>query len=548
MPGDDYIFSLKFPESGILGTEKITSFRDLLESQINFYCNYHYRVILHTLLQVLLLLPGFVFDVSNAVVLMILPLIVMRIIPKKEKVSRHWLYLMILSFIWIFHFALGRAYFSTTGALNYSWYLIPQLLFVTELYNRRSDSKNGLFILLTLLSANGNENVLLTLCICVLGLFIYRAYILKQKPDYILLLSFFILSLGGIIMLLSPSLHWRISEQSMNFSGLSDRLLEYGKRQCYYILRYLPLMLILLLGYRRRRIGQLQIFLLFILFGSSLSMFLAPLYEPRSAVFGFMIFLMLMISLVDWTAGLRRYVLYPLLFISLLTTAIRVNIFQEVYQHFSSNTSELEKQKGRISTNVYLQPQCYNATSGLVICEEIADDSSYIDNQSIAAYYGVGSVSLLKQYSTSAMSASFISELDTDPQILNNYTSSERSGKTIDRIYISKSENGLKLLFSLNDEMEIPTRPAIIVRGHRAGSVSHSIISLLSYRYQLPFLDFLEYTGDHNSDSGPILIADDGQRYFYNFILKPDRYDYFLISLYDLDNHRSIGDIFRVDY
>ena len=73
LPGDDHIFQLKIPDEGIIGTNSISSLADLWESQVNFYNNYHYRVLNHTVLQVLLLLPTWVFDLLNVVVFMSFP-------------------------------------------------------------------------------------------------------------------------------------------------------------------------------------------------------------------------------------------------------------------------------------------------------------------------------------------------------------------------------------------------------------------------------------------------------------------------------------------
>jgi len=546
MPGDDYIFQLKIPNKGIIGSEKISSLADLMDSQVNFYNNYHYRVILHTVLQVLLLLPQYIFDLLNTIVFLILPLLVMRVIPHGRSSNPKLVYLLVFSFIWIFHFALGRAYFSTTGSLNYCWYLIPQLLFVIELYNRKGNKRNYLFLFLSLLTANGNENVLLTLCTCVAVIFIYKIIILKEKPDYVLALSGTILLIGGVIMLLSPSLQWRIAEQGMDYAGLSNRILEFGKRSCYYLIRCSPLLLILLFGYKRNPLSKLQYYLLFILIGSSLSMFLAPLYEPRTAIFSFVIFLMLVISLVDWSAGIRNRLLYITLGLSLIISVIRINIFQNVYRYFPDNIALLEKHKG--SQSVSLQPQCYSATSGLVICEEISDNANFIDNKTLAAYYDIDSVILDKKYSTAIRKQKFISKIEQDKNLLSAYDEHKIIDNQIESIYLKETDIGLEVICSLRKNVSVPTKSTVILRGRKSGVSSHRIIQLFSHKLQLPFLDYLEYQGNHNNEHGSIIELANGQRLFYNHILRPDHYECFLISLYDINNHTSVGEVLEFRY
>jgi len=347
-------------------------------------------------------------------------------------------------------------------------------------------------------------------------------------------------------MLLSPSLQWRIAEQGMDYAGLSNRILEYGKRLCYYLIRYAPLLLILLFGYRRNPLSKLQYYLLFILIGSSLSMFLAPLYEPRTAIFSFIIFLMLVISLVDWSTGIRNRLLYITLGVSLIISVIRINIFQNVFRYFPDNIAQLERHKG--SQIVSLQPQCFSATSGLVICEEISDNANFIDNKTLAAFYDIDSVILDKKYSTAIRKQKFISKIEQDNNLLSTYDEHKIIDNQIESIYLKETDIGLEVICSLRKNVSVPTRSTVILRGRKSGVSSHRIIQLFSYKLQLPFLDYLEYQGDHNIENGSIIELANGQRLFYNHILRPDHYECFLISLYDINNHTSVGEVLEFRY
>ena len=175
LPGDDHIFQLKFPDQGIIGHQRISSLSDLWQSQINFYCNYHYRVLNHTLLQILLMLPTWVFDLLNVVVILLLPAC---ILPSRRKtIDYPSKYLFILFFLWVFHFDLGRCYFLTTGALNYTWLLIPQLFYIGLLlrYLREDNYSSPWLVVLALLNFNSNENVQIVLFVLSLYCLLYTS-------------------------------------------------------------------------------------------------------------------------------------------------------------------------------------------------------------------------------------------------------------------------------------------------------------------------------------------------------------------------------------
>jgi len=89
-PGDDAVFQLIIPENGIIGTEKIRSLGDLIESQYNFYFNYHYRILNHFILQGLLALPPIIFDFLNVLVFLLLPICVLKI-SKLKADPQYWM-------------------------------------------------------------------------------------------------------------------------------------------------------------------------------------------------------------------------------------------------------------------------------------------------------------------------------------------------------------------------------------------------------------------------------------------------------------------------
>ena len=171
LPGDDLLYQLSFPADGIIGDHRISSVTDYISSIVNHYSNYNPRVLPHAVLQAVLLLPELVFDLLNTSFFFFLAYMILGFSNLENKNDRLFLYFCILLFIWVFHFAIGRAYLWTSGAVNYTWFLIPQLLLLKAI-NRTEFSKNDLSrkeIFFALLCATSNENVVFVLfLICLI--------------------------------------------------------------------------------------------------------------------------------------------------------------------------------------------------------------------------------------------------------------------------------------------------------------------------------------------------------------------------------------------
>ena len=76
--GDDFLYALKFPKEGFVGSTGIESMQDYFNSQINHYNNYNNRIAPHALLQIILLLPTFVFDLTNVIVFLAPPWFIIK--------------------------------------------------------------------------------------------------------------------------------------------------------------------------------------------------------------------------------------------------------------------------------------------------------------------------------------------------------------------------------------------------------------------------------------------------------------------------------------
>lgn len=540
LPGDDFIFQRKIPEEGILGKESITSLWDLISSQVNFYNNYHYRILNHTVLQILLLFPSWVFDLLNTIAFLALPYCLLKIKKWPDTMGYLTTYLVLLFFIWIFHFNLGRSYFLTTGSLNYTWLLIPQILYMVELLKTyEGEGQSGRLILLACLNSMSNENVMLVLFATTALIAI--AHHKKNRAPLAWCLA--ILLAGIIFMLNSPSIALRLEEQGFRETTVWSHLKEYSLRTFYYLIRYTPI--ILLYYILRKPKVKVKIeeinknyktlittkhLLAIAIFISFASMAFVPLFEPRSAVFGFF-----MTILFVFKSGQPKVPSYNAIAILTVFTIIvgiyRYPHFLKINKQHRENISLLAEQHNN-NVVVKLDNFCDQTRSSFLLCHEISTDSTYIDNKSLANFYNVKAV-VLKDKSRRKQRRKRIFEIIKNKEI--NYTNYSEIKINTDKLLVKKDKGCDFILISESQKY-------FIARGARPGLNAHRFIELLPYKYQLPFLNYLE---DTTRKEQPSLKEE--HYYNYNFISNCDAYKYLLISEYDLDEHSQTGEIIKIN-
>lgn len=520
LPGDDMLYQLKMPDKGIVGSERISSLSDLVESQKNFYNNYHYRVLNHTVLQVLLLLPPWIFDALNTLVFLLLPLCLLRINTENKD---YWLkYVSLLFFIWIFHFNLGRSYFLTTGALNYSWLLIPQLLYLSELcrWLEYRENKN-LLIGLALLNVNANENALVVMFALTAVVFLLARRRVVERSDWPLLLSAVILLAGGFFMLASPSLDARLDEQGFRAGGWMSHAIEYGSRTVFYLFNYLPVLLLAWVwkanwrGGGRKSWGRKNVLLLIGVWGSLAVMVGVPLFEPRSAVFGFFVGLMVVISMAkDSAVGGKG--MGVLILMGVAVCIVRYPAFQQALQRYEHNLTLLKSEEQVVE----LDPYCDRTRRTYLLCHQLSTDPAFIDNRSLAAVYGKKEVSL------------------KNPR-REEIKTLEGFNKVNKRLWIKRTgTNKFQILFK-----EQKPNKKYIIRGSRSSHLKHYVLNFIfPERLRIQFLDFLEDVTVTTQEQIEI-ASDKYYRLDQNLV---GGYDYLLVSEYDRAKHRRVGEIFRV--
>ena len=541
MPGDDYLYSLKIPSDHYLGDAPIQSIGDYIESQINHFNNYNYRVLPHAVLQFILLLPHWVFDVFNTLVFLALPIAILKRFNVRNRLHLAW-YLFVLLFLWIFHFDLGRSYFWTTGSLNYSWTLIPQLLFVHTLlrYVDHTQSSQGNTIwILAIIIAMTNEQVVLSLFIVASWILLFR-YKQNRKLDIPLLCGTLILLAGGLIMYFSPAMSFRLGREGFRYESDYHRWIEYFRRVIYYALRYSPILLLLLLHrHQGFKLKTRTKYLLAIALISMASMSQAPLFEPRSAIFGFVV---LLIAAIDYVRNENPHKILLALLIGVSTFLYieRIPLFQDIANRHFENTQVLNTERGNQDT-VYLDRYCSSYKYQCLICDDITDDPEYMDNEPVAAFYNIGKLALKPEVSLLYQSLEVLQDFEEGQ--VEGYRKAKHNRKdltdevSLNECYYSKSQS-LNLAIELNTTLDL-TDHIVILRGSRAGINRYRMYDWIPLHWRLYFLDFLEYNASIKEVKGKKLAV--------HTVFDPDKYEYYLISLYNLNNHAPIGNPIRIE-
>lgn len=531
-PGDDMIFQLMIPDNGIVGSRPITSVIDLITSQVNFYYNYHYRIFNHTVLQALLAMPPLVFDIVNVIVFLLLPWPILRILNIKQE-GQAWIkYAILILFIWIFHINIGWSYFHTTGALNYTWMLIPQLMYVALLirYLEGNENLKKQLIGLALVNSLANENA----CVMLLCTTALAWLWTRDRKNKFLVLIMAIMIIGGGFMLLSPSLGKRLVGQGHMSGGLIAHTKEFVLRTGYYLIRYLPILAILWIGRTRGLLRSQRHILLSVAFvTATLSMILAPIFEPRSAVLGFFLLIVLCSSLSEgpW----KRWVLYLFVIAGILIALYRTPPFQKQHERYLINEQILENNRGSKDI-VYLQKYCDNTVRDYLLCHENHFESSSLNNRSAAALYNISEVALSPLLTKGNREEKVFSSIKKKG--LDDY----KAIKLTDELtaYYKKHDTGQDLILKTKSTK----KPFYIVRGSKRGNIIHRLYNLIPARYRLYFIDNLE--GVTSRSQSVLHLSGNTYNYFY---LGLD-YDYreILISLYDFNAHSPIGEILSIKF
>lgn len=276
--------------------EPITSFKDIIDSQVWHYNNWGGRSIAHGLLQIILLMGEKAADILNVVITFVLAVIVSKVANVKIRYGMFGAIAMIFGFNANWRMSM----FWQSGAANYLYMSVFVLLFL-YCYIRENDEKRlyGItfwIIPLGVFAGWSNENMGPTLW-CISTFVIAREVWKKKKVAAWMVLGNISCFIGSAFMILSPGNEVRSSQVAANEYGVLWQVFLRCYAECKAALEYLfPLVLLTIIllavckGVLQIELGKSNVYLLLGALLSWGAMILSPHYPDR-ATFGTMIFL-----------------------------------------------------------------------------------------------------------------------------------------------------------------------------------------------------------------------------------------------------------------
>jgi len=542
LPGDDYLYQMVFEKNTMIGSQRLEQLPDLINSTVNHYLNYNYRILPHLVLQFFFLFPNFVFDIANTAVFAILVFLFSRVLNKTTNLSAAPAFLVTSLIIWLFHPDIWWSYLWTTGALNYMWPLVVQLVLVLELRKVWSGEKVNqvLMILCACLAALSNEHVLAAMLLCSVST-LYL--VLRRRQDAtLMIISSLVLLSGILLMVLAPSFTQRIVTE---FGGERRPILniENTQRLMYYLSQ--SAVMVILYYFLFKPPKKLVVHALYCMaFVISVGVgFISPLYEARLFVFPFFIILLF---LSENVRSLRKhfFIRFSLLLgLTIMIYSSRQAIAGSVKTSHNLLIDQLDKQAGSEEV-VINRPVCSKECVQIKNCDDISTDPEHFHNRTIAAYYNISRLYYRSMNNPdnirACLSHASSDSCQLEGSVERGICSEDLKTPALKISCIRDSNSGNKWL--IFDDTGCGTVKSddkeFIVRAARKRWTDKAKL-LIPRKYRVYFLDFLE---------GDMQYYDTGNDTIAGLPINClNEYDYLLVSEYSKEKHRVKTPVYILD-
>ena len=276
--------------------EPITSFKDIVESQIWHYNNWGGRSMAHGLLQIILLMGENVADILNVIVTFLLGALISKVAGIKIRYGMFGAVAMLFGFNANWRMSM----FWQAGAANYLYITVFVLLFmfcyIREDVQKRWYGITFWIVPLGIIAGWSNENMGPMLWVISLLVIIKEVWNKKKIAPWMILGNISCFA-GSVLMILAPGNSVRSSEVASNSYGFLWRLFLRCYAECKAAFEYMFVVILVTLFLIFVCKGVLQISLgktnAYLLLGALLSwgaMILSPHYPDR-ATFGTMVLL-----------------------------------------------------------------------------------------------------------------------------------------------------------------------------------------------------------------------------------------------------------------
>lgn len=338
---DDYYYLLKFNSS-----EKIKNILDIVIFQKEHYLNWGGRLLAHSIAQIFLIMPKFIFNICNSLIFVIEIILIYKIVtPPKNKQ-----YYLILTFflIWFFNPVFGQVNLWLIGSCNYLWTMCIMLFYMYLFENYEKKRKNNILIsVFGLLAGMCNENTSLAI-LCMMT--IRFLFIDKTKYKY-KLLSIILCTTGYIFQIMAPGNFTRVSNYA-NDSIINNFIINCNN---LYKQITIPIFIISLFFLLNKKYKKICIYHLGIII-SIYSLIITPTQYIRN-FYSAIIFLIIIILILvkDLNIKILKNITIAFTFIFIFQYIYTVKDFIEFHNFFNNRITQLKKATSTNKKEIYLK-------------------------------------------------------------------------------------------------------------------------------------------------------------------------------------------------
>ena len=223
--------------------QRLTGIKDILTSQKILYENWTGRIPVHTLIQSILYVGRWIYDLINPIIFVLYIILLGKIVNEKSSYFKISLALFLILF---FVHGSGDKFIWLSGSINYLWtttimlgvmYYYYKILIKDE---KLTKNKIPLFLLLSFFAGWSQENVSFVLgsFIILIGLMNIKKFLAFPKKEKIVLISSVLLfGIGAMLLIFAPGNLKRAAAGTMGFQ--IGNLLSNGKHMIGLIIIYI---------------------------------------------------------------------------------------------------------------------------------------------------------------------------------------------------------------------------------------------------------------------------------------------------------------------
>lgn len=399
---DDFQYMYSFATN-----ERITHFSQIFPSMVVHTQQMNGRFISHFLAQLFLMLPKFIFNVTNSFFFTMLVFIIYKL--AKIKQENNFLLIGIFASVWLFVPEFGQVVLWLDGACNYLWSVFFNLLYIIPfvlLFNGGVRQKNKIlkvfYFIFSFIVGSLSENTSSAFIFMAVLLLIAAKYIKRRKISPYYVLCVIAACIGYLFLIFAPSM----SDKSTTFSLYNLRKNFVSSIYMLQLNRSLlvSFVVFLVLSYTHK-IDRDRIVLSIIFFCGALFanfIMITALYYPERRLICTVLLLIvsdsILASALFEVKGWKKDLVSC--FISILLLNLSINLPMAINDMYSArgdmrkNEAQIIscRNSGQLDVEV---PIVFSQTKYTVLCGakylDTEDPTSW-PNDTMAAYYGVNSI------------------------------------------------------------------------------------------------------------------------------------------------------------